>query len=40
MSRPQRHAVAADHVFDGEALHPAAAVLVEGDQIAASSTCR
>jgi N-acetylglucosamine-6-phosphate deacetylase len=35
MSRPQRHAVAADHVFDGEALHRAAAVLVEGDRIAA-----
>jgi len=35
MSRPSRHAVAADVVFDGEKRHDDAAVVIEGAQIAA-----
>ncbi len=33
MSRPSRHAVAADYVFDGEAMRRNAAVLIEGTRI-------
>ena len=34
MSKPVRHAVAADNIFDGIALHRNAAVLIDGDRIA------
>ncbi len=34
MSKPVRHAVAADTIFDGAALHRNAAVLIDGDRIA------
>jgi N-acetylglucosamine-6-phosphate deacetylase len=35
MSSTPRRAIAADHVFDGHALHRGAAVVVEGERIAA-----
>jgi len=35
MSAPARHAVAADYVFDGIAVHRGAAVVIEGDTVAA-----
>jgi N-acetylglucosamine-6-phosphate deacetylase len=35
MSAPARHAVAASHVFDGATLHRDAAVVIEGERIAA-----